>query len=239
MRHYNEIAPVSLTDDDFLKILNKIRDSDALIVYVVDIFDFNGSVIPGLHRFVGDNEVLLVGNKEDLLPQSLNRRKLKDWLRQRANEQGIRPIDVALVSAKTNQSVDDLLVKVDKYRQGKDVYVVGVTNVGKSTLINQIIRQNTGIQELITTSKFPGTTLDQININLDDGSKIVDTPGIIHKEQMAHYLKGKDLKIVEPQKQIKPKVYQLNPEQTLFFLPVLVDLIMFKETKKIWIYSLC
>ncbi|WP_220750829.1 ribosome biogenesis GTPase YqeH [Apilactobacillus xinyiensis] len=217
LRHYNEIAPVSLTDDDFLKLLNKIRDSESLIVYVVDIFDFNGSVIPGLHRFVGDNEVLLVGNKEDLLPQSLKRRKLKDWLRQRANEQGIRPIDVALVSAKTNRSVDGLLSKIDDYRQGKDVYVVGVTNVGKSTLINQIIRQNTGIQELITTSKFPGTTLDQININLDDGSKIVDTPGIIHKEQMAHYLKGKDLKIVEPQKQIKPKVYQLNPEQTLFF----------------------
>ena len=66
LRHYNEIAPVSLTDDDFLRLLGQIRASTALIVYVVDIFDFNGSLIPGLHRFVGDNPVLLVGNKEDL-----------------------------------------------------------------------------------------------------------------------------------------------------------------------------
>lgn len=160
---------------------------------------------------------MLVGNKADLLPNSLKRTKLKDWLRQRANEAGIRPIDVELVSAKTNESVDDLLDNINKLREDRDVYVVGVTNVGKSTLINQIIRQNTGIKELITTSRFPGTTLDKITIDLEDGHELVDTPGIIHKEQMAHYLNGKDLKIVQPQKPIKPKVYQLNPAQTLFF----------------------
>ncbi|UQS85274.1 ribosome biogenesis GTPase YqeH [Apilactobacillus apisilvae] len=217
LRHYNEISPVSLTDDDFLALLNQIREANALIVYLVDIFDFNGSLIPGLHRFVGDNPVMLVGNKADLLPKSLKNSKLKDWIRQRSNEAGIRPIDVELVSAKTNESVDSLLENIDKYRKNRDVYVVGVTNVGKSTLINQIIRQNTGIKELITTSRFPGTTLDKISIDLEDGHKLIDTPGIIHQEQMAHYLNGKDLKIVEPQKQIKPKVYQLNPEQTLFF----------------------
>lgn len=216
LRNYNEITPVGLTDDDFLNLLTQIQDAIALIVYVVDIFDFNGSVIPGLHRFVGDNPVLLVGNKEDLLPSSLKRSKLQDWLRQRANEAGLRPIDVTLLSAKTNQSVDSLLAKIDKYRGNRDVYVVGVTNVGKSTLINQIIRQNTGVRDLITTSRFPGTTLDKIELPLDDDHVLVDTPGIIQNAQMAHFLTGKDLKIVTPQKPIKPKVYQLNDQQTLF-----------------------
>lgn len=217
LRHYNEIVPVGLTDDDFLQLLTQIQDANALIVYVVDIFDFNGSVIPGLHRFVGNNPVLLVGNKEDLMPRSLKRSKLKDWIRQRANEQGIRPMDVALLSAKTNQSVDELLQLINKYRGDRDVYVVGVTNVGKSTLINQIIRQNTGVKDLITTSRFPGTTLDKIEIPLDDDHVLVDTPGIIQNQQMAHFLDGKDLKIVTPQKPVKPKEYQLNDQQTLFF----------------------
>lgn len=216
LRHYNEIVPVGLTDDDFLRLLTQIKDANALIVYVVDIFDFNGSMIPGLHRFVGDNPILLVGNKEDLLPNSLKRPKLRDWLRQRANEQGIRPLDVSLVSAKTNQSVDELLTKIDKLRQDRDVYIVGVTNVGKSTLINQVIRQTTGQKNVITTSRFPGTTLDRIEIPLEDGHMLVDTPGIIQNSQMAHYLTGKDLRIATPQKQIKPKVYQLNSEQTVF-----------------------
>ena len=151
LRHYNEIAPVALTDDDFLKLLNQIRDAQALIVYVVDIFDFNGSLIPGLHRFVGDNPVLLVGNKEDLLPRSLRRSKLTDWLRQQANQAGIRPVGTTLVSAKKNHQIEALLDQIEQLRGDRDVYVVGVTNVGKSTLINQIIKQRTGVQDLITT----------------------------------------------------------------------------------------
>lgn len=216
LRHYNEIAPVSLTDDDFLRLLSHIREANALIVYVVDIFDFNGSIIPGLHRFVGKNPVLLVGNKEDLLPRSLRRSKLTDWLRQQANQAGIRPLMTTLVSAKRNHQVEELLATIEKYRQGRDVYVVGVTNVGKSTLINQIIKQRTGVEDLITTSRFPGTTLDKIEIPLDDGHELVDTPGIIHQEQMAHVLPAEDLRLVAPQKEIKPKTYQLDEQQTIF-----------------------
>ena len=216
LRHYNEIAPVSLTDDDFLQLLNHISDANALIVYVVDIFDFNGSLIPGLHRFVGDNPVLLVGNKEDLLPRSLRRSRLRDWIRQQANLAGIRPIDTVLVSAKKNHQIEDLLNEIEKYRHHRDVYVVGVTNVGKSTLINQIIKQRTGVQDLITTSRFPGTTLDKIEIPLDDGHELVDTPGIIHQHQMAHVLPATALKLISPQKEIKPRTYQLSDGQTIF-----------------------
>jgi 30S ribosome assembly GTPase len=216
LRHYNEIAPVSLTDDDFLQLLNHIREANALIVYVVDIFDFNGSLIPGLHRFVGNNPVLLVGNKEDLLPHSLRRTKLRDWIRQQANVAGIRPIDTLLVSAKKNHQIEELLNTIEKYRQHRDVYVVGVTNVGKSTLINQIIKQRTGVKDLITTSRFPGTTLDKIEIPLDDGQELIDTPGIIHQHQMAHVLPAQDLKLVAPQKEIKPRTYQLSDGQTIF-----------------------
>jgi ribosome biogenesis GTPase YqeH len=216
LRHYNEIMPVSLTDDDFLRLLTQIQDANALIVYVVDIFDFNGSVIPGLHRFVGDNPILLVGNKEDILPSSLKRSKLKDWMRQQANINGIYPEDVALVSAKKGHQITSLLKQIEKYRQNRDVYVVGVTNVGKSTLINQILKQTTGVQELITVSRFPGTTLDKIEIPLDDGHQMVDTPGIIHNDQMAHVLSAKALKLVAPQKEIKPRTFQLNDQQTIF-----------------------
>ncbi|MDR0614999.1 MAG: ribosome biogenesis GTPase YqeH [Lactobacillales bacterium] len=216
LRHYNEIQDVFLTDDDFLHLLNEIGTKKALIVNVVDIFDFSGSLIPGLHRFVGKNPVLLVGNKKDLLPKSLKTSRLKQWMKERAYKEGIRPIDVLLTSAKKPQEMEDLLKKLEKYRKGLDVYIVGVTNVGKSTLINAIIKKIVGVQELITTSRFPGTTLDKIEIPLADGATLFDTPGIIHRHQMAHFLHKKDLKIIAPQKEIRPKVYQLNSEQTLF-----------------------
>ena len=216
LRHYNEITDVQLTDDDFLKLLHEVGDSDALVVNVIDIFDFNGSVIPGLPRFVSGNDVLLVGNKKDILPKSVKPGKISQWLMERAHEEGLRPVDVVLTSAQNKHAIKEVIDKIEHYRKGRDVYVVGVTNVGKSTLINAIIQEITGDQDVITTSRFPGTTLDKIEIPLDDGSYIYDTPGIIHRHQMAHYLTAKNLKYVSPKKEIKPKTYQLNPEQTLF-----------------------
>ncbi|MFD1672744.1 ribosome biogenesis GTPase YqeH [Agrilactobacillus yilanensis] len=216
LRHYNEIMPVSIADDEFVRLLNEIGDRDALILNVIDIFDFNGSIIPGLHRFVGDNPVIVVGNKEDVLPKGVSRGKVRQWLFEQSHDQGLRPVDTVLVSSKSGRNVDQLMALIDKYRHGKDVYVVGTTNVGKSTLINQIIKQNMAIKDLITTSRFPGTTLDQIEIPFGDGKNLIDTPGIIHEHQMAHLLGPNDLNLIAPQKALKPKVYQLNAAQTLF-----------------------
>ncbi|MGE8206169.1 ribosome biogenesis GTPase YqeH [Heyndrickxia sp. NPDC080065] len=217
LKHYNEVQDVSLTDDDFLKILNGLGTVDGLIVKIVDIFDFNGSWLPGLHRFVGKNPILLIGNKEDLLPKSVKRPKLINWMKQQAKQLGLAPVDVLLVSATKGHSIDEAMEAIDKYREGKDVYVVGCTNVGKSTFINRIIKNVTGENDVITTSHFPGTTLDMIEIPLNDGNALIDTPGIINHHQMAHYVDKKDLKVITPKKEIKPTIFQLNEQQTLFF----------------------
>lgn len=223
LRHYNEIVPTSLTDEDFLKLLKKIGKQNALIVNVVDIFDFNGSLIPNLHKLTGNNDLLMVANKRDILPKSLKVNKLTNWLKEQASKTGLKPKDILVTSAKNRFDVTELMENIEKYRKGRNVYVVGVTNVGKSTLINAIIKQataseeNPGSQDVITTSRFPGTTLDMIEIPLDEQTAIIDTPGIIHRGQMAHYLKPEDLKYVSPRKEIKPKTYQLNSGQTLLF----------------------
>ncbi|KMK93882.1 ribosome biogenesis GTPase YqeH [Rossellomorea marisflavi] len=217
LKHYNEVQDVPLTDDDFLKILNEIGDSEGLIVKVVDIFDFNGSWLPGLHRFVGSNPILLVGNKADLLPKSVKHSKLTQWMKHEAKQLGLKPVDVKLVSASRGQGIEETIQAIEEYREGRDVYVVGCTNVGKSTFINRIIKQVSGEQDVITTSHFPGTTLDMIQIPLGDDEYLIDTPGIINHHQMAHYVNKGDLKIITPKKEIKPRTFQLNPEQTLFF----------------------
>ena len=76
MKHYNEIQDVSLTDDDFLRILNGIGKSDALVVKIVDILIL---MVAGYLAYIvsGNNKVLLVGNKADLIPKSVKHDKVK------------------------------------------------------------------------------------------------------------------------------------------------------------------
>lgn len=218
LKNYGEVQDVSLGDDDYLKILNRVAREEALIVKIVDIFDFTGSWLPGIHRFVGNNDVLLVGNKVDLLPQSTNHTRLKKWMRRSAKELGLRAKDAFLISAQTGEGIDELAEAIDRYRMGKDVYVVGCTNVGKSTFINQLLKRFSEEDRfLITTSMFPGTTLNLIDFELDNGSSLYDTPGVINRHQIAHLLNQKELKQITPQKEIKPKIYQLEEGQTLFF----------------------
>ncbi|WP_088008061.1 ribosome biogenesis GTPase YqeH [Indiicoccus explosivorum] len=216
LKNYNELQPVPLTDDDFLKILNGIGSRKGLIVKIVDLFDFNGSWIPGMHRFAGGNDVLLIANKADLLPKSVKTKKLVEWLRKEAGKLGLKPVDVLTVSAHKGTGMDEAMAAIEQYRDGGDVFIVGSTNVGKSTFINRIIRQVSGEKDVITTSHFPGTTLDMIEIPLDDDHALYDTPGIINHHQLAHHLEASDLKEIMPKKEIKPRVFQLNPEQTLF-----------------------
>jgi len=217
LKHYNEVQDVPITDDDFLQMVGSIRESNGLVVHVIDIFDVSGTMIKSLPRITGDNPILLVGNKMDLLPKSTNKNKLIMWLRQEAKAAGIKVKDVFLISSEKGEGLEELSSGIEKYRNGKNVYIVGTTNVGKSTFINQLIKQTSGFSDVITTSYFPGTTLGFIEIPLDDDSVLVDTPGIINKQQIVHYISGKDLKSVIPNKEIKPKIYQLNPQQTLFF----------------------
>lgn len=217
LKHYNEIQDVSITDDDFLKMVSSIRNKKGLVVLVIDIFDVSGSFIKSLPRMIGDNPIILVGNKVDLLPKSTNKNKLIQWLRGSAKEAGVKVKDAFLISSKNGQGMEELTSQIEYYRGKKNVYIVGTTNVGKSTFINRLIKQTSGLDDIITTSYFPGTTLGFIEIPLDDYTFLIDTPGIVNKQQMAHYLSDQDLKVITPRKEVKSRTYQLNSQQSLFF----------------------
>ena len=219
LKNYHQLKETTLTKDDFLDILQTIGEKDCLVVYIVDLFDFNGSLIQGLMRHIGYNDVLILANKRDLLPKSVKERKLEHWVRRQLKEEGIKPVDVMITSGKKNMNLDAIFDAIMEYRHGRDVYVVGTTNVGKSTFINALLKHYASQSQdhLITVSEFPGTTLNFIEIPLDEHSTLYDTPGIVNESQMTHLLKKEDIVRVIPQSELRPMVYQLNSDQTLYF----------------------
>lgn len=218
LKNYNEVSDVELGAEDFYKLIKTLSKKDGLIVKVVDIFDFSGSWIEDVIDIVGNNkDIVLVANKLDLLPKSVKQNKIKQWLFKMLKAKGLKVKDVLLISAIKNHGIEEAAARIDELRNGKDVYIIGATNVGKSTFINKLIELTTGDKNVITTSHFPGTTLGMIEIPLDRATSIYDTPGIILDYDIAHYLDAKSLKLVMPKKEIKARVFQLNPEQSLFF----------------------
>ena len=78
---------------------------------MVDLFDYNGSIIKGLTRHLNGNDILVVGNKRDILPKSVKDIKIEHWLRRQLKESGIKPVDVILSSALKNYNLDLLSKK--------------------------------------------------------------------------------------------------------------------------------
>lgn len=216
LKNYNEVTPLSITKEDYFNIISEIGNSNSLIVKIIDIFDIEGSLIPQIAKLTNFNDLIIIANKVDLLPKSVKENKLKHHLTKIVADNNLKPLDIFLMSATKNKNLDKIMDEIEDYSEGRDVYVVGATNVGKSTFINSLLKSYAGSeQDIITVSGTAGTTLDLIKIPFGD-QNIIDTPGLINDNQITHYISQKTLKAVTPKKEIKPKGYQLDVGQTLF-----------------------
>lgn len=199
LANYGEYQKVSLTNEDYLKIINSIP-SNSLIVYISDILSIN---LTSLNKF---NKVLLVITKRDILPKSVKDHKLINYLKERYPN----VIDVIIISSNKNYNIDTLYKTIVKLSNHKYVYLVGNTNTGKSTLLNKLIKNyQSNNNNNITVSMYPSTTLDKVSITLND-LIIIDTPGLIDEGSIVNYIESKDLKKITPKEEIKPKTCQIN-----------------------------
>jgi len=216
LKNYNEVTPLHITHDHYREIISEIGNVDALIVKIIDIFDIEGSMIPQIAKLTNFNDMILVANKVDLLPKSVKESKLKHHLRKIAADHNLKPKEIVLMSAKKNKNLDEVMSVISEYANNRNIYIVGATNVGKSTFVNALLKAYAGSKtDVITVSSSAGTTLDLIQIPFGE-QFIIDTPGIINENQLTHYIGVKALKAVTPKKEVKPKGFQLESNQTLF-----------------------
>ena len=68
IQEYNVALKVNVSPEDYPKTIEHIKDKEALVLLVVDLLDFPGSVWPGILSLLGTNKrVIIVGNKLDLI----------------------------------------------------------------------------------------------------------------------------------------------------------------------------
>lgn len=199
LKNYGEYKSVNLNNKDYEQIINNIKD-DSLIVYVADLLSLDLSRIPQ------NKNVLLVLTKYDILPKSTNESKLIFKLK----ENYPKVLDIIVVSSLKNYNIDKLYCLLKKYSCNNDIYLIGNTNSGKSTLLNKLIKNYDEEKvENVTVSMYPSTTLDVLEIKLK-GLNIIDTPGLIDEGNYTNILNSKDLKKITPKKEIKPRSCQVT-----------------------------
>lgn len=217
LRHYNELSDLKIADDVFLDRLNQVAEDDAFVINVVDILDLEGSLFSGLSRFISNQPFAVFANKYDLLPKAQKIKRIRQRITERLHHEGLRPQEIIVGSANQKDSLTRLIDLIKREILHHNIYIVGATNVGKSTLINQLIRYFGGEAEIITTSNMPGTTLNLIEIPLTEETSLIDTPGIVRNNQVTYYLNRDDIDKVLPRKRIKPRNFQLNEGQAILF----------------------
>ena len=208
IKHYNDYKRVIKDNDYVLNLLKKI-DSKSLVVLVIDIINIPESL--DLVKNYIKNDILLVFSKADLLPSEMYDEKLDKI----CSDLNIKYVDKLLVSANKNYNLDLLMEKINNYKKINNVYFVGFSNSGKSTLLNKIIYNYTNLNETITTSLLPSTTLDLIEIKLNDELTIIDTPGLLEEGNLIDVIDESYLSRVMPKKKINPRVYQVKGKQLI------------------------
>ncbi len=216
--HYGELTPVSVTAEEYRQTLEKALKRPSVILYVIDLFDFNGSLVKGIETLLRGHEIVIAINKFDLFPKGTRPERVKQWVVREAVKKGLLVRDAYVVSAKNGQGVGELAETLDTRSKGRQVVVLGMANVGKSSLLNRLIAtMDEDEGQKLTTSLYPGTTLGMVSMTLPGGQlTFTDTPGLLGTYRVMDRVCAKSLKDIFPIDRIKPRVYQLTAEQTIF-----------------------
>jgi len=208
VKNYGETTIIDKNDDDYIEILKSLSNKEDLIIYVVDILNIKEN-LEEIREYIS-NDIILVLNKRDIIPRSVKDDKIINYLNARYDF-----LDIVIVSSLNNYNLDLLISKIYKYKKSNSVYFIGETNAGKSSLINKIVGNYSDKESNITESFMPETTLDKIKIKLNDELTIIDTPGIVDRQNIINYVDKKYYKLLNTKKEIKPKTYQIVKNQSI------------------------
>ena len=165
------------------KSVRMMQEQIALVDIVIELLDARAprsSKNPDIDQMARNKKRIIVLNKSDLANADANDRWRSFYL-----EQGFRVIVADSLSGKglgeiTALSLNLMAEKIEREKKRGRIFVpvramiVGVPNVGKSTLINRYVGKSPA-----KTANRPGVTRGRQWIRIKRGFELMDTPGIL------------------------------------------------------------
>ena len=165
------------------KTRRQIQESLKLVDAVIEIRDariVKSSANPQIDEICKDKPRVILLNKSDLAEDKIT----KEWI-EKLTTDTVRPLAVNCVTGQGLKSIKitlDELLKQKHDRQRKKglvnivtrVMVVGIPNVGKSSFINKLGKNN-----ITKTGDKPGVTKSKQWVKTSLGIELMDTPGVL------------------------------------------------------------
>ena len=222
-------AKTLATPEELREQLHVVRDSRALVVLLIDLLDASGSLLGRIRELVGGNPIIVVGTKMDLLPSGTDPADVHDWLCSGLAFKRIATEAVHIVSSRTGDGVAEAVATVRQLRLGRDVYIMGAANVGKSSFVRALVKDMSSMKSrqydplapgrskhLPVESAMPGTTLRTIPLEVfSSGGTLYDTPGLHLHHRVPHILTPEENKELHPRKRLKGFVPSPSPAQVI------------------------
>ncbi len=219
IKHYGRFEEVELWTD-FVRELKNVLGSFDLILWVIDITDFEGTYRKEIANLLKGKKIIYAVNKIDLLPKAVSRKEMKEWLKRRIRTK--YPEDIRLVSSLKKFGLNSLKKHLLSFGYDKAL-VIGVANVGKSSLVSELSEHST------TVSPFPGTTLGLLRRKMK-GARfyLYDTPGIATSDRAVDLLSVECQRKIVPSRELTRKTFKISRGRSvliggMFKLDVLND----------------
>lgn len=236
---HGQLSAPMVAHDDFRKAVQQLNGIHAVVALIVDCTDLNGSLLGRIRSIVGSNPVYVIATKSDTIPDVALPGE-KNHKRKKSNDSTAPTLDfesleerifselqrkrysvasVAAVSGKSGAGMARATGMLLKARKGRDIWVVGAANVGKSTFVKALlcaIREGGDLsapsRRLPTTSAMPGTTLGTVRVHtFEDDAKVIDTPGVFLHHRVHHLLTPEDMSTLRVQAPLA--VHSLKPPE--------------------------
>lgn len=204
MKSINTGALEQNIDKATAKILDDAVATDALIVYVVDLFAFNGTLNPDIVRRIKKLKVAVIGTHRDLFSVLIKDETLIRFLQERFEEVGIKPESITILGSEEEDDIKALMKHINEARKAHDVYMIGSKSSGKTLLINKFLKNYVNKTKWpIKTENYRGTNVKVMSIPLSNSSFIYELPGFSLSTSVIGKVEKDVQKLITPRRKIE------------------------------------
>lgn len=159
------------------KALKEIKEALSQVDVLIEVLDARipySSENPEIAKIRGDKPCLKILNKSDLADPDITAR----WQADLESQRGINTLTTSINDPVKTKQLIALLRKLYAQKDASvktiNAMIIGIPNVGKSTLINVLAER-----VIAKTGNEPAVTKSQQRINLGNGIVLLDTPGVL------------------------------------------------------------